>query len=84
MGKMRQRMEEELRLRNYAERTTATYTSAVARLAGYHHRPPEELGTEEIRAYLLHLCERQVSWSLFNQTVCALRFFYLRVLERPW
>jgi site-specific recombinase XerD len=84
MGKMRQRMEEELRLRNYSERTTATYTSAVARLARYHQRPPEDLGTEEIRAYLLHLAEREVSWSLFNQTVCALRFFYLRVLERPW
>ena len=84
MGKMRQRMEEELRLRNYAERTIATYTSIVARLVGYYHWLPEDLGTEEICAYLLHFCERQVSWSLFNQTVCALRFFYLRVLERPW
>jgi integrase/recombinase XerD len=39
---------------------------------------------EEIRTYQLHLVEQGVSWSQFNQAVCALRFLYRRTLHRPW
>jgi len=41
------------------------------------------LGSEEVRAFQLHLLERHVSWSAFNQTVCALRFLYGTTLSRP-
>ena len=35
-----------------------------------------QLGPQEVRAYLVHLVQkRRVSWSLYNQTRCALRFF---------
>jgi hypothetical protein len=38
-------------------------------------------GTKEAgRAFQLHLLERRVSWSSFNQAVCALRFFYRTTL----
>jgi site-specific recombinase XerD len=85
MGEMRHRMEEELRLRGYAERTRKAYVAAVRRLASYHRRAPAELGPEEIRSFLVHLVEeRGLSWSSLNQMVCGLRFFYLRVLGRDW
>jgi site-specific recombinase XerD len=35
-----------------------------------------------VRAFQLHLLEKKVSWSQFNQTVCALRFFYGKTLGR--
>jgi len=77
-------MEEELRLRGYAQRTVETYLSAVVRIVRYHRRPPEEMGAEEVRAYLVHLTqERQLAFSTVNQAVCALRFFYVDVLGRP-
>jgi len=28
--------------------------------------------------------EKRVSWSLYNQTICALRFFYRATLQRDW
>ena len=37
----------------------------------------------EIRAYQQDLLARQVSWSQFNQAVCALRFLYHVTLGRP-
>src|SRR5262249_20972906 len=39
-------------------------------------------GPDEMRAFQLHLLEKKVSWSQFNQTVCALRFFYGKTLGR--
>ena len=84
MGEMRRRMQEELRLGGYAQRTVETYVEVVTRFVRFHQRPPEAMGAEEVRAYLVHLTEeRELSWSTVNQAVCALKFFYLEVLGRP-
>jgi site-specific recombinase XerD len=82
MTPLRQRLVDDLRLRNYSPRTIECYVAHVARLAKHFGRSPELLGLEEMRAFQLHLLERKVSWSQFNQTVCALRFFYGKTLGR--
>jgi integrase/recombinase XerD len=83
MTPLRQRMLEDLRVRNYSPRTQAIYIQHVARFAGHFGRSPDQLGEEEIRSYLVQLVEaRRVSWTWFNQTVCALRFFYRVTLGR--
>jgi site-specific recombinase XerD len=74
---------DDLRLRNYAARTIEAYVAGVVRLARHFGRSPDMVGPEEIRAFQLHLLERKVSWSQFNQTVCALRFLYGTTLGRP-
>ena len=83
MTPLRQRFVDDLRVRNRSPRTIERYVSLVARFAKHFGRSPETLGPEEVRAYQLHLLERRVSWSLFNQTVCALRFLYGTTLGRP-
>src|SRR5262249_27869197 len=83
MTPLRQRFLDDLRLRHYAKRTIDTYVSQVAGFARHFGRCPDLLGTEEVRAYQLHLLERRVSWSSFNQAVCALRFLYGTTLGRP-
>jgi integrase/recombinase XerD len=83
MTPLRRRMIEEMKLRNLATRTIEVYVSRVAHFARYFGRSPEVLGREEVRSYLLHLVqEKKVSWSVFNQTVAALRFLYEVVLDR--
>lgn len=83
MTTLRQRMIEDLRIRNYARRTINTYIAHVRRFADHFGRSPCELGPEEIRQYQLYLVnERQASWSTFNQAVCALRFLYRVTLSR--
>ncbi len=83
MSPLRQRMIEELTRRNYAARTIETYVAAVARTAQHFGRSPDQLTTEQLRDFQLHLIAQAVSWSLFNQVACALRFLYRHVLDRP-
>lgn len=82
MTPLRQRFVDDLRLRNYSPRTIEIYVAHVARFAKHFRRSPELLGPEEMRAFQLHLLEKKASWSQFNQTVCALRFFYGKTLGR--
>jgi len=76
MTPLRQRFLDDLRLRNYSPKTIQAYLAGVVRFARYFGRSPDQLGSEEVRRFQLHLLEDKVSWSQFNQTVCALRCFY--------
>jgi integrase/recombinase XerD len=76
---------EELTRRNYTEGTTRAYLRIIEDFARYFHRPPDQLGTEHIRAYTDHLFrERKLSDNTVNQMVGALRFFFCKTLKRPW
>jgi integrase/recombinase XerD len=84
MTPLRQRMLADMKLRNFAPSTQRLYVAHVARFAAHFGRCPSMLGATEIKEYLHDLIEpEKVSWSYFNQAVCALRFFYQVTLERP-
>jgi integrase/recombinase XerD len=85
MTKLRQRMREELQLRNSSEETIATYFGCVERFARYYGQSPEQLNAEQVRAYLLHLLnERKLSWPAIHVARAALRFLSVRVLKQRW
>ena len=81
---LRERMLEDLKISNLSSVTSHVYIWHVARFASYFHKSPELLGPEEVRQYQLYLIEKGVSWSWFNQAVCALRFLYRYTLKREW
>ena len=83
MTPLRQRLIDDLRIRNYSPRTIAAYVAGVVRLATHFGRSPDVLGPEDIRAFPLHLLHQRVCWSTFNQTVSALRLLYRVTLGRP-
>ena|SRR5215207_5811677 len=83
MSEMRRRMEEELKLRGFSPRTQKAYVEWVSRFAAHYRRAPEQLGEEQVRAYLVYLLEDQkLSRSTLVQALCALKFFYIHVLRR--
>jgi site-specific recombinase XerD len=85
MTPLRRRMTEDLILRNRTPQTIKAYTGWVADFARYFHTPPDRLGPEHVRSYLLHLVQdRQVSWDVYRQARLALRFFYTVTLGREW
>ena len=85
MTVLRQRMLEDLRVRNYALRTQKTYIAEVVKFAQHFGKSPDQLEQEDVRRYQVHLVDgKAVSWSLFNQAVCALRFLYRTTLGRDW
>ena len=83
MTPLRRRMIDDMTLRNFTPATIRAYVRCVARFAGTSGAPPDRLGPEHVRSYLLHLLqERNVSHSYYKLTRCALRFFYRETLGR--
>ena len=83
MTLLRQKMLDDLQLRNYSANTIRAYLRCVAQFAQHFRKSPDQLGPEHIREYQLCLVQqKKCSWSQFNQIVCALRFFYHTTLGR--
>ena len=81
MGVLRDRMIEEMKLRNFSPATQESYVYVVSRLARYHHKSPDQLSKEDIRAFLVHLTvERKLSPNSLTGYCSGLRFFYNETL----
>jgi integrase/recombinase XerD len=82
---LRKMMLEELERRNYTQNTTRAYLRTIEEIARYFHRPPDQLGPEQIREYVSHLFrDRKLTDNTVNQQVGALRFFFIKTLKRSW
>jgi integrase/recombinase XerD len=85
MTPLRQRMIEDMKLRNFAPRTIQVYVERVATFAKHFGKSPDRLGPADVRAYLLYLVnQKHASWSYYNQALCALRFLYRVTLGKKW
>jgi integrase/recombinase XerD len=83
MGTLRKQMEADMVLRGMSERTRESYVAAVAGLAKYYGRSPDQVSEAEVQRYLLHLIEeRRLAWSSCNVAVSGLRFLYHTTLKR--
>jgi len=84
MGELRDRMEADLRLRGYAEKTRVAYVSCIRAVARHFRRSPATLGEDEIRAYLTYLIDvRRVRPATQVVHAAALRFLYRITLQQP-
>lgn len=82
---LRQRMIDDMTLRNFAPNTQLSYLQQVTLFARYFHKSPELLGPEEIRSYQLYLAnEKHAAVSSRINAVSALRFLYGVTLLRDW
>ena len=85
MTPLRQRLLEDMQVRNLSPLTQRAYVEHVARFARHFGQSPARLGPEEIRAYQVYLThERQLAPTSIVITVAALRFLYTVTLHRPW
>jgi len=82
---LRERMLQDLKIRNLSPRTQECYLWHVEQYAKHFGKSPALLGPEHIRQYQTHIVEhKRSSWSGFNQAVCALRFLYGITLGQDW
>ncbi len=85
MTPLRQRMTEDMQLRNLGPHTQRAYLQYVSQFADHFHKSPDLLGPAEIRAFQIHLNQtRQLSASSVGVAVAALRFLYKITLRRGW
>jgi integrase/recombinase XerD len=85
MTPLRQRMIEDMKIRNLAAATQISYLQHVSQFARYFGKSPDILGEEQIRAYQVHLTqEKKVAPATRIVAVSALRFLYKVTLHREW
>src|ERR1022692_2358218 len=85
MASLRQRMTEDMQVRNLAPNTQMSYVQQVSLFARHFNRSPETLGPEDIRAYQVYLTnEKKLAPGSVLIAVAALRFLYKVSLKKDW
>lgn len=85
MTLLRQRMIEDMQLRDLAPNTQIAYVRSVRQLAEYYGKSPKDIGEEELRRYFLYLKnEKRVADKTFTVIFFAIKFFYRYTLKRDW
>jgi len=85
MTPLRQRMTEDMQVRNLALNTQTSYVQQVSLFARHFNKSPELLGPEDIRTYQVFLTnEKKLAPSSVLITVSALRFLYKVSLKKDW
>ena len=85
MTPLRQRMIEDMQLRNFSAGTQKSYVYYIFGLARFYLTSPQDLGLEEIRDYQLYMInDYRYSAETVNCFVSAAKFLYNVTLETPW
>ena len=87
VGGLYERLRVELRVRHYSPRTERAYVGWLERYVAFHdRRHPATLGAAELKEFLDALVQRKLAASSHQQALCALHFFYAKVLrvDPPW
>ena len=85
MTSLRQRMIEDMQIRNLSVLTQKIYVQQVSLFARHFNKSPELLGPEQIRAYQIYLTnERKLSTKTILVAIAALRFLYKVTLKKNW
>jgi site-specific recombinase XerD len=80
---LRQRMIEDMMVRNFVEKTRNDYIRHVKALAAFLKRSPDTATAEDLRRFQLHQTKTGVRPPTINSSVAALRFFFTVTLDRP-
>ena len=84
MGQLRDRMEQDLKLKGLSPATIRNYLLYCQKFAAFFMRSLEELGADDVRAFLLHQIEvEQLAYGSYRQVYAALKFLYSVTLGRP-
>jgi integrase/recombinase XerD len=85
MGKLRDQMLADMELRGLSRTTQKAYLREVRNFVKLYKKPPEQLGTKEVKEYLHHAVKvRKIALSTLRIYYSALRFLYMITLKRGW
>ena len=80
---LRQRMIEDMTVRNFVEKTRNDYIRHVRTFTAFLGRSPDQAIPEDLRRFQLHQTRAGVRPPSINGSVAALRFFFTVTLDRP-
>ena len=73
---LRERMIEDMRIRGLGDKSRQAHIRALKDFAAFLGHAPDTATPEELRAYQLHMTDAEVSPSVYNARITALRFFF--------
>jgi site-specific recombinase XerD len=80
---LRQRMIDDMRMRQLAPKTQEAYLRIAREFARFLGRSPDTATVEDLRRYQLHLVDHGTSPVSLNHAITGLRFFFEVTLNRP-
>jgi site-specific recombinase XerD len=80
---LRQRMIEDMSVRNFVEKTRNDYIRHVRTFTAFLGRSPDTATPEDLRRFQLHQTRTGVRAPSINGSVAGLRFFFTVTLDRP-
>ncbi len=80
---LRQRMIEDMTVRNFVEKTRNDYIRHVRTFTAFLGRTPDTATPEDLRLFQLHQTQTGARAPSINGSVVALRFFFTVTLDRP-
>lgn len=82
MSPLRARMIEDMRIRGMAETSQKAHIRALKDFTAFLGRAPDSATPDELRAYQLHMTDSEVTPSVYNARITALRFFFGMTCDR--
>ena len=79
---LRQRMLEDMRMRQLAPKTQSAYTRAVSRFGAFLGKSPHTASIEDLRRFQLHMVDEGTSPITLNATITGLTFLFDVTLDR--
>ena len=84
MNKLIERMQQDLEIRNYSDKTVQAYSWHVQLFQSHIQKPLEQVTADDIRSYLYHVKkEKQYSRSSLHQAFSAIKYLYRHTLQMP-
>lgn len=80
---LRQRMLDDMRMRQLAPKTQSHYLRAVRQFTAFLGRSPDTAAIEDLRRYQLHLVDHGISPVSLNAAITGLKFFFDVTLDHP-
>jgi integrase/recombinase XerD len=78
-------MTQELRVRNYSERTVWSYITSISQLSVFYKTSPDKITKDQVKNYAYHLIHsKDASVSRINQLISAWKIFQVDVLGNQW
>ncbi|MGB7241446.1 MAG: tyrosine-type recombinase/integrase [Sulfitobacter sp.] len=82
MSPLRARMIEDMRIRGMAETSQTAHIRALKDFTAFLRRSPDTATPDDLRAYQLHMTDSEVTPSVYNARITALRFFFGMTCDR--
>jgi len=78
------RFQQEMKLRNLSQKTVKSYTYYITQCLDWSRKGARDVNSDDIRHFLEHLSDINVSPSTLNTAYSALKFYFGNILQRKF